>query len=232
MTGAARRLGRALATALAREGYSIALHHRSSAAEATDAAREIAAAGVEAAIFRADFRDAGSSAALVREAVARFGRLDLLVHGASPFTPCEAADVTEASWDATFAAVSKAAFFLSQQAAPALRESGGSVVLLSDVAARQAWPTFVPHSAAKAAVEALVRNLAVALAPVRVNGIAPGVVLPPDDMPAEAVERIVARTPLKRRVPVGDVAAALLFLARTGSVTGHVLTVDGGLSAR
>ncbi len=99
------------------------------------------------------------------------------------------------------------------------------------MAATKAWPHHVPHASAKAAIDALVRNLAVALAPsVRVNGIAPGIVLPPDDLPAAAVERLVARTPLKRLVAVEDLVSAALFLAANRSITGQILAVDAGRS--
>jgi pteridine reductase len=229
VTGGARRLGRAVSLALGRAGYSVAVHHRNRPGEAAGTAGEIAALGVLAAPFRADFDRPGSAAALVEEVLARFGRLDLLVHGASPFVGKDVAAVTEADWDGTFAAVARAAFFLAQASAPALERSGGSIVFVSDVAARKAWPHFVPHAAAKAALESLVRNLAVALGPaVRVNAVAPGIVLPPSDMPEEEVARLVARTPLKRRVAVEDVCDAVLFLARNGSITGHVLDVDAG----
>ncbi|MBK9087995.1 MAG: SDR family oxidoreductase [Holophagales bacterium] len=99
------------------------------------------------------------------------------------------------------------------------------------MAATRAWPHHVPHASAKAAIDALVRNLAVALAPsVRVNGIAPGIVLPPDDLSASAVESLVARTPLRRLVSVGDLVSAALLLATNRSITGQVLAVDAGRS--
>ena len=233
VTGGARRLGREVALALARAGWSVAVHYRSREAEAEATVRELGAIGVKAVALRADFRLPGSAPALVQEAAERLGRLDLVVHGASPFSPRDVADVTEDEWDETFAAVAKAGFFLAQAAAPALHETRGSIVYLSDVAARQAWPRFVPHAAAKAALEALVRNLAVALAPeVRVNAVAPGVVLPPDGMDPAEIERLVARTPLKRRVEVADVCDAVLFLAGNASVTGQVLDVDAGRALR
>lgn len=229
VTGGSRRLGRAVVLALGRAGYSVAVHHRSHPAEAADAVGELRALGVDAAPFAADFTQPGSAAALVREVLARFPRLDLIVHGASPFVAKDVAGVTEGDWDAAFSAGPKAAFFLAQAGAGALRASRGNLVLLSDVAARQAWPHFVPHSTAKAALEALVRNLAVALAPdVRVNAVAPGIVLPPDEMPEEEVARLVAKTPLKRRVAVSDVCDAVLFLAGNASTTGQVLDVDAG----
>lgn len=231
VTAGAARLGREVALAAGRAGYAVAVHHRSRPEEAAATVRDLAALGADAAAFRADFTRPGAPRGLVREVLARFGGLHLLVHGASPFAARDLFEVTEEEWDATFATVAKAAFFLAQAAAPALTASEGSIVLISDVAARQAWPRFIPHAAAKAAVEALVRNLAAALAPgVRVNGVAPGVVLPPDSMSPESVERLVARTPLGRRVALEDVCGAILMLAANRSITGHVLDVDAGRS--
>jgi pteridine reductase len=156
-------------------------------------------------------------------------RLDALVHAASPWIPKAFPDVTLADWEAVFRAVPRAAFFLAQAAAPALERASGSILFVSDVAATQAWPSHIPHSAAKAAVNALVRNLAVALGPrVRVNAIAPGVVMPPADMSADAVAALVAKTPLARKVDVADLTAMAVAILENRSMTGQVVTVDAG----
>jgi len=139
--------------------------------------------------------------------------------------------VTLADWEAVFRAGPRAAFFLAQAATPALARADGSILLISDVAATKAWPHHVPHAAAKAAIDALVRNLAVALGPaVRVNGLAPGVVLPPDDLAPATVERLVAGTPLKRKVGVSDLVSMAVVLAANRSMTGQVVAVDAGRS--
>ncbi len=144
----------------------------------------------------------------------------------SPSLPCRLAD-----WEAVFRAGPRAAFFLAQAALPALRAAQGSILFISDVAATQAWPSHIPHSAAKAAINALVRNLAVALGPeVRVNALAPGVVLPPAEMSAEAVAALVARTPLARKVNVEDLTAMAIVVLENRSMTGQVVTVDAGRS--
>ena len=231
VTGASRRLGRAFAEGAARAGYDVAVHFRSDPAAAARAVATLAATGVRAEAFPADFREPGAPHGLVEAVLARFGRLDLLVHSASPWLEGAVEAVSEDDWDAVTSVGPRAAFFLSQAAAPALAVSEGSILLVSDVAATKAWPHHVPHASAKAAIDALVRNLAVALAPsVRVNGIAPGIVLPPDDLPAGAVESLVARTPLKRLVAVEDVVAAALFLAGNRSITGQIRAVDAGRS--
>jgi pteridine reductase len=132
-------------------------------------------------------------------------------------------------WEAVFRAGPRAAFFLAQAAAPELARSSGSILLVSDVAATQAWPSHVPHAAAKAAINALVRNLAVALGPnVRVNAIAPGVVMPPADMKPEAVAALVAKTALGRQVAIADLMAMAVAILENRSMTGQVVTVDAG----
>ncbi|MFN7989038.1 MAG: SDR family oxidoreductase [Thermoanaerobaculia bacterium] len=231
VTGASRRLGRAFAEGAARAGHDIAVHYRSDPAAAGEVADALAALGAAAASFPADLREPGAPRRLVESVLARFGRLDLLLHSASPWLEKAVEEVTEPDWDDVFSVGPRAGFFLAQAAAPALARSGGSILLVSDVAATKAWPRHVPHAAAKAAVEALVRNLAVALGPgVRVNAVAPGVVLPPDDLPAAEVARLVERTPLARAVAVEDLVSAALFLAANQSVTGQVLAVDAGRS--
>ena len=231
VTGAAQRLGRELALGFASAGYAVAVHYRTSLPRAEETAGEIRRRGAEADLFPADLADPLAPRALVEAVLARFGRLDTLVHAASPWVEGPVEAVTVEEWESVFSVGPRAAFFLAQAARSALSGSEGSVLLLSDVAARKAWPGHVPHAAAKAAVDALVVNLAVALAPrVRVNGIAPGIVLPPDAMPASEVERLVARTPLRRRVDVADLVALAVAMAANRSLTGQVLAVDAGRS--
>jgi pteridine reductase len=231
VTGASRRLGRALAEGAARAGHDVAVHFRSDPEAAARTVSGLCRLGAEAGAFRSDLREAAAPQGLVEEVLARFGRLDLLLHSASPWLEKPVAEVTEEDWDDVFSVGPRAAFFLARAAAPALAESGGAILLVSDVAATQAWPRHLPHAVSKAAVDALVRNLAVALGPsVRVNGIAPGIVLPPEDVPPEEVARLVARTPLGRAVSVDDLVSAALYLASNRSITGQVLAVDAGRS--
>lgn len=231
VTGASRRLGRAFAEGIAGAGYDVAIHFRSDPAAAAETVAAAAALGADAGAFAADFQVAGTPRGLVDAVLARFGRLDLLVHSASPWLERPVEAVSEDEWEAVYSVGPRAAFFLAQAAATALAETEGSVLLVSDVAATKAWPHHVPHASAKAAVDALVRNLSVALAPsVRVNGIAPGIALPPEDLPAATIERLVAKTPLGRLVAVEDLVSTALFLATNRSVTGQILAVDAGRS--
>jgi pteridine reductase len=164
--------------------------------------------------------------ALVGLAVEELGGLDLLVHGASAgFVPKPVDEVTEEDWDEAVGATAKGAFFVVQAAAPHLRRSRGTVVMIEDVAGYEPWPLFAPHCAAKAAQAMLTRVFARALAPeVRVCGIAPGTV----EVEPGQEERRAAETLLGRIGSADDVAAAVLYLASAGFVTGSTLTLDGG----
>ena len=236
VTGGAKRLGFEFAKALAKKGYSLALSYRSdpeAASRAVDFLRKEEGARAEA--FRADFAADGAPLKLFEEIFSSSlfssssPRLDALVHAASPWIPKPFSSVSLADWEAIFRVGPRAAFFLAQAAAPALRASQGSILFISDVAATQAWPSHVPHAAAKAAINALVRNLAVALGPgVRVNAIAPGVVMPPAEMSASAIAALVARTPLKRRVDVEDLTAMAIAVLENRSMTGQIVAVDAG----
>jgi pteridine reductase len=177
-----------------------------------------------------DLRGSGGAGQLVASALAELGGLDLLVHAAGAgFDPKPIDQVTEEDWDAALDVTAKGTFFLAQAAAPALRASRGTIVILEDVASFQAWPSFAPHCAAKAAQAMLTRVLARALAPeVRVCGVAPGAVA----VDAGQEERRAAETLLGRVGSASDVAGAVLYLASAGYVTGTTLAVDGGRLAK
>ena len=231
VTGAAHRLGRELALGLGRAGFRIAVHYRGEPEAASRTLALLREAGSEGEAFQSDLARPDAAGSLAEDVVRHFGRLDALVHSASVWIEKPFARVTQSDWDTTFAIGPRAGFFLAQGAREALAASGGAILFVSDVAATRAWPRHVPHSAAKAAVEALVRNLAVALAPdVRVNGIAPGIVLPPADLDEAAVARLVARTPLGRMVAPADLVSMALAIVCNRSMTGQVVSVDAGRS--
>ncbi len=241
VTGGTKRLGFEFARALARSGYSLALSYRSDREAAVRAVDFLGKEeGGRAEAFRADLAADDAPIRLFEEIFSSplFSppssppRLDALVHAASPWIPKPFPSVTLDDWEAVFRAGPRAAFFLAQAAAPELARSSGSILFVSDVAATQAWPSHVPHAAAKAAINALVRNLAVALAPnVRVNAIAPGIVLPPADMSPGAVAALVARTPLGRPVAVADLTSMAVAILENRSMTGQVVAVDAGRTA-
>ena len=173
-----------------------------------------------------DLARADAARTLVAKAVDELGGLDVVVNGASAgFAPKRFEDLSEEDVDAALGATVKGSLFVTQAAAPHLRESRGLVVMLEDVAAYQPWASFVPHCAAKAAQAMLTRTLAKALAPdVRVCGVAPG----PVAVEPEQEERRADETVLGRTGSPDDVAGAILYLADAGFVTGSTLVVDGG----
>jgi pteridine reductase len=230
VTGAGRRLGRALAQALASRGMTLGLHYHASASGARELEGEIRAQGGQAALFGADLTNAAVARDLPGRVVAKFGRLDVLVNSAAIMQRLSFDETTPEQWDQILALNLRSLFFCTQGAAAALRESRGKVVNLADLAGLQPWPGFVAHSVSKAGVVMLTKVLALSLAPdVTVNAIAPGAVLVPDDYSAEERERLARSTPLRRLGSPSDVVSALLYLLEGGDfVTGEVLVTDGG----
>ena len=233
VTGAGRRVGRALALALGRRGATVAVHYGSSKSGAAEVARDIAALGARAETFGADLTDPVAPARLVAEVAARFGRLDVLVNSAAIMERTPFGEVTADQWERIFALNLRAPFFLAQAAAPHLRAGQGTMVNIADLAAYETWPGYVPHGLTKSGVVHMTRSLARVLAPdVRVNAIAPGTVLLPDDWRREDEERLNRTTPLGRQGSPEDVAAAMLYLIDAEYVTGETLIVDGGRHVR
>ena len=232
VTGGGRRIGAAMAQALGARGYAVAVHYNTSASEAEEVANGIIAAGGEARTFAADLLDARAAAALVGTVVASFGRLDLLVNSAASMTRTPLGEVSIEDWDDIFALNLRAPFFAAQAAAAHMKE-GGVIVNMADLAAFESWPAYVPHGIAKAGVVHLTRSLARTLAPhIRVNAIAPGVVLLPEGWDEGSSERLASTTPLRRHGSPDDVVKALFYLLDADFVTGEVLMVDGGRRIR
>ncbi|HET9003524.1 MAG TPA: SDR family oxidoreductase [Gemmatimonadaceae bacterium] len=233
VTGGGRRLGRALAEALGRKGARVAVHYSASAAGAGETVATIRGAGGEAESFHADLGDAAAVAPLIEAVLTRFGRLDVLVNSAAVMERTPFGGVTAEQWDAMFALNLRAPFLLSQAAAPALVERGGVIVNMADLAAFESWPAYVPHGISKAGIVQMTRALARVLAPaVRVNAIAPGAVLLPDDWDDASGEHLAQTTPLRRLGSPDDVVGALLYLIAADYVTGETIIVDGGRHVR
>ncbi|PZQ11992.1 MAG: pteridine reductase [Rhodanobacter denitrificans] len=234
VTGAARRIGAAIVRRLHAVGCDVVVHYRNSEAPARALAAELEALRARSTLcVAADLSDAAALPGLVDAAVARFGRLDGLVNNASNFQATPFGAVTAAQWHASFAANAQAPLLLAQAAAPHLSAVGGAIVNLADVYAERPKADHLVYSAAKAALVSLTRSLAIALAPaVRVNAVAPGAILwPEQDVAADARAALLARTPLGRLGRVEDVAEAVRWLLRDAHyVTGQVLAVDGGRS--
>ncbi|HEY0017788.1 MAG TPA: SDR family oxidoreductase [Longimicrobium sp.] len=229
VTGGAVRIGRAISAALAEDGYRLVVHYNSSSNAADALVEEIRAKGGEAVAIGADLADAEAVRRLANDAVDAFGGIDLLVNNASVFPSERLEETDEALWDHTFAVNLRAPFFLIRHLAATLRERRGVVVNMADLAGIQTWAAYAAHGISKAGVIHLTRVAARSLAPeVRVNGIAPGTVLPPESMTDDEVRQLAERTPLKRNGGPEDVVRALRYLLQADFVTGETLTVDGG----
>ncbi len=234
VTGAARRVGAAIARLLHAHGANLVIHYRSSAADAEALRAELEAGRPgSTALVRADLRDIASCTRLVDEAARAFGRLDVLINNASTFHPTPVGAITEEHWDDLVGTNLKAPLFLSQAAAPHLRRTQGLILNLVDIHASRPLKRHTVYSIAKAGLVMLTRSLARELGPeIRVNAIAPGPVMWPEAQMDQALkDEIIGHTALKRSGSAEDVARAALFFVRDAPfVTGQVLAVDGGRS--
>ncbi len=234
VTGAGRRVGAAIAQALANAGAGVAVHYNSSREGAEALVERARGTGAKAAAFQADLMVPAEVVRLFGEAEKRFGRLDILVNSAARFERARFEDLDLDTWESTIRLNLTAPFLCSKAAAPImLAGGGGCIVNICDIAGMAAWKGFSHYNVSKAGLIMLTKALAVELAPdIRVNAVAPGTVLFPDDYDERARKRIESRIPLGHAGSPRDVADAVLYFV-TGStyVTGQVLAVDGGRSA-
>ena len=229
VTGGAKRIGKAIALALAEAGSEVAITYRHSADEAAATVRELTALGVRASGHHCDFDRPADIPDAVRLAVAAHGRLDLLVNNAGSFASVRLEDITAAEWDAMFAANTRGPFLMAQAAYPHLRQASGRIVNIGSLGGLEPWATHGHYCASKAALHMLSKTMAKAWAPeVSVNCVAPGMIEQGEVQ--AAYQHFADRTPMKRNGTPADVVAAVLFFA-TGShfITGQLLAVDGGL---
>ena len=210
----------------------VAVHYHGAAQGADETAVQIQRAGGDAFTLRADLREAGAAEQLVSDAVAGLGSLDVLVNSAAVMIRTPLEDVTEAQWDEILALNLRAPFFSARAAAARMTE-GGVIVNIADLAAFEAWTGYIPHGTSKAGLVYVTRALAKRLAPrVRVNAVAPGAVLLPDEWSAADADRLARTTPLERLGSPDDVTRAVLYLVDAEYVTGETLIVDGGRHVR
>ena len=232
VTGAGHRVGRAIALALAARGVRVAVHYNRSGVPAEETAARIRQAGGDARLLQADLTRPEAPARLVDDAATALDGLDILVNSAAVMERTPIGEVTTEAWDAMFALNLRAPFFASQAAARHMTK-GGAIVNIADLAAFETWPAYVPHGISKAGVVQMTRALARTLAPaVRVNAVAPGVVLLPETWSAADADRLASTTPLRRVGSPDDVAGAVLYLLEADYVTGHTIIVDGGRHVR
>jgi pteridine reductase len=226
VTGAAQRLGKVFALTLAREGYDIHVHYHQSMDAALQTQAEIESLGRSAALAQADLTDP----AHISRLLAGIETLDVLVNSAALMHGGQVDQLSIENWDASIDLNLRAPFLISREASRKMTE-GGLIVNITDVGAQKAWSRYPSYTVSKAGLESLTRVLARALAPqIRVNAIAPGLVLPSDIVPAEEWDRLLKRVPLRRPARPEEIASALLFLLHNEYMTGQTIVVDGGYS--
>ncbi|MDQ6618219.1 MAG: pteridine reductase [Pseudomonadota bacterium] len=233
VTGGAKRVGAAVCRRLHAAGATLMLHYRASAGEARLLQAELNHARKDSvALIQADLLDLAKLPAIVEQTVQTFGHLDAIVNNASSFFQTPVGEIGPDDWEDLVGTNVRAPLFLSQAAAPALRASHGAIVNITDIHGERPLKNYVVYSVAKAALIGLTRSLARELAPeVRVNAVAPGPILWPDDDSFDELsrQRIISHTPLRREGSPDDIARAVLFLLADGSyVTGETIHVDGG----
>ncbi len=229
VTGAARRLGRSIALGLAQEGYAVGLHYHQSGEDALQTAEEIRAAGVPVSLFRADLTDPAQIEKMFGEVELQYGRLQVLINSAAIMVQGNLCQLTVPVWDAIMALNLRAPWLCAQCAARLMQNSGGVIINISDSGARKTWTGYSGYIISKSGLEVLTRLLARTLAPaIRVNAVAPGLILPPESMPAEDWQRLVKRLPAQKAGTPEDVVEAILYIIRNPYLTGQVIVVDGG----
>lgn len=230
VTGAAVRVGRAIALALARQGYPIGIHYHQSETAALATVEEIKDLGGEVYLLpAADLTDPAQIEALFQAVSSLPRRLGILVNSASIMLPGDLTTMTVADWDGTLALNLRAPWLCAREAAACMGKLGGVIINITDVGAQKTWTRYPAYTVSKAALETLTRLLARQLAPaVRVNAVAPGLILPSETLSAEEWQKLVKRLPLQRAGTPEAVAQAAISLIQNEYITGETLMVDGG----
>lgn len=229
VTGAARRVGRSIALALAEAGADVAITYRDSAEEAEKTVDELRARGSSAVAIPCDVRKEASIEVALTQLLDRYGRLDLLVNNAGIFESKPLDEIQIAEWDAVFETNTRGPFLMVRRAHQALKQSQGRVIHIGSLGGMHPWATHAHYCSSKAALHMMTQTMAKAFAPeISVNCIAPGVIVFGE--PSAYEERLAKKTPMKRNGEGGEIAEAVLFFA-TGPhfITGQILAVDGGL---
>ena len=231
ITGAARRLGRAIALALAEAGADVAITFLSSAREAQHTVIDASSFGARAVALRCDVTDEKNVKAVIKETARELGGIDILVNNAANYETAAFEKLTLRQWDAIFATNARGPFLVSREALKWLRQRKGRIINMGSLGGIQAWATHAHYCSSKASVHMLTKVMAKALAPdIAVNCVAPGMIDLGEKSAALFMKRMAKQTPMKRNGSADDVAAAVLFFATAPSfITGQVLTVAGGL---
>ncbi len=232
VTGAAKRLGRAIAVAAAENGADVAITYRNSAREARAVVGELARHGVEALAVRCDITDEMNVREMVKEVAAALGGIDVLVNNAANYETAEFEKLTVEQWDAMFASNTRGPFLVSREALPHLRKRRGRIVNMGSLGGLRPWATHAHYCSSKAAVHMLTKVMAKALAPeIAVNAVAPGMIELGEKAAAAFMRRMATQTPMRRNGTAADIVAAVMFFATAPSfITGQIMAVDGGLA--
>lgn len=229
VTGAAVRLGRSIALALARIGYPLGVHYHHSEAAARSLVDEIAVLGGEAFLLPADLSDPEPIRALFEQVTRLPHRLGVWVNSAAVMRSGDLSTMPVEDWDSTLALNLRAPWLCAREAAACMGQQGGIIINITDVGAQKNWTGYPAYTVSKAALETLTRLLARQLAPaVRVNAVAPGLILPSAAVSPEEWQRLVNRLPLQKAGSPEDVAQAVISLIQNKYITGETLRVDGG----
>jgi NAD(P)-dependent dehydrogenase (short-subunit alcohol dehydrogenase family) len=231
VTGAAKRLGRAIALAAAENGADVAITYLESAREARGVIGELGRRGAEALALRCDVTDEQNVREMVKEVAASLGGIDVLVNNAANYETAEFGKLTLAQWDAMFASNTRAPFLVSREALSFLRKRKGRIVNMGSLGGLRPWATHAHYCSSKAAVHMLTRVMAKALAPeIAVNAVAPGMIDLGEEAAAAFMRRMAKQTPMRRNGTAAEIAAAVMFFATAPHfITGQIMAVDGGL---
>jgi len=235
ITGEARRLGKAIALAMAQAGANVAFTFRSSASEAKQTIKEIEATGVQALAFECDLRQPESAKDAVKNVLKHFKQIDLLINNAGVFETANLEAITAEQWDEVFAVNVRAPFLVSQSCIPSLRNVRGRIINMGSLGGEKPWATHAHYCSSKAALHMLTQVMAKALAPeIAVNCIAPGMIDTGTGEKAPALlDRLAAHTPMRKNGSPQDIVSAVMYFATAPHfITGQILTVDGGLGLR
>jgi 3-oxoacyl-[acyl-carrier protein] reductase/pteridine reductase len=235
ITGGARRLGRAIAIAMAQAGANVAFTFRSSKNDAEETLQSIESAGVQGFAFACDFHQPESAADAVNNVLERFSQIDVLINNAGVFETAKIEEITTQQWDNVFAVNVRAPFLVSQSSIPALRAARGRIINMGSLGGEKPWATHAHYCSSKAALHMLTQVMAKALAPeIAVNCVAPGMIdAGGGEKDPALLQRLAERTPLKQNGTPQDVVSAVMYFATAPHfITGQILTVDGGLGLR
>jgi 3-oxoacyl-[acyl-carrier protein] reductase/pteridine reductase len=231
VTGAARRLGRAIALAAAKSGANVAITYRTSVRQAEALVEALAKHDVEALAVRCDVTDEQNVREMLKEVAAQLGGIDVLVNNAANYETVEFEKITVAQWDAIFASNTRGPFLVSREALPYLKKRGGRIINMGSLGGIRPWATHAHYCSSKAALHMLTQVMAKALAPeIAVNAVAPGMIDLGEKAAAAFMKKMARQTPMGRNGTAEDVATAVMFFARAPHfITGQVLVVDGGI---